>query len=152
VNAARTIRPAETSPPFRAALPIAAITPAAVQARLSYRLRRLIGPGRRMTLVQAAAATGINARTLKAYFEGRACPNVARYGRLLRVFGPEVGIEMATMIGWEPRAANPDLPRTEDLRALRDAIAQAIRAVDIVLAHGSAVSDDAPAPPPATGR
>lgn len=74
--------------------------------------------------------TDINSRTLKAYVDGTACPNVARYGRLLRVFGPEVGIELAQMLGWEPRAKNPHLLQTEDLRALRDAAAQALQTID----------------------
>lgn len=117
---------------FRTAIPVRQITPAVVQARLSSRLRQLIGPGKRMTLLDAAGATGIAPRTLKAYVEGRACPNLARYGRLLRVFGPEVGIELAMMIGWEPRASNPKLPHTEDLRTLRDAIARAIQAIDFI--------------------
>ena len=119
---------------LKRALPIREITPGAVQERLSFRLQHLIGPGKRMTLQQAAVATGISVRTLKAYVEGRACPNLARYGRLLRTFGPEVGIELAIMIGWEPRASNPVLPHSEDLRAVeRDAIAQTVRALDVVL-------------------
>ena len=131
-----------------AALPIREITPKAVQERLSSRLQGLIGPGRRMTLLQAARETGITPRTLRAYVEGRACPNLARYGRLLRVFGPEVGYDLAVMIGWEPRAANPRLPHTEDLRAVRDAIAQTIRALDHVLQHP--VSGGEPAVPRAS--
>lgn len=134
----RAARPAAAQ--LRAPLPVRSITPAEVQARLSHRLRQIIGPGRRTTLAEAARLTGINARTLKAYVAGTACPNVARYGRLLRVFGPEVGIELALMLGWEPRAANPALPQTEDLRALRDSVAQAIRALDLVLAHGDRVT------------
>lgn len=134
----RAARPAAAQ--LRAPLPVRSITPAEVQARLSHRLRQIIGPGRRATLAEAAKLTGINARTLKAYVAGTACPNVARYGRLLRVFGPEVGIELALMLGWEPRAANPTLPQTEDLRALRDSVAQAIRALDLVLTHGDRVS------------
>lgn len=130
----------EATARLRTPLPVRAITPAEVQARLSFRLRQIIGPGKRASLAQAARLTGINARTLKAYVAGTACPNVARYGRLLRVFGPEVGIELAMMLGWEPRAANPTLPQTEDLRALRDAVAQAIRAIDLVLAHGTRVT------------
>jgi hypothetical protein len=127
---------------FRTALPINQITPAAIQARLSYRLRRLIGPGKRMTLAEAASATGIGERTLKAYVEGTACPNLARYGRLLRVFGPEVGIELASMIGWEPRASNARLPHIEDLRALRDVVAEAVRAVDTVMSHTAGVPEE----------
>lgn len=127
---------------LRRALPIRDITPKAVQERLSYRLQKLIGPGKRMTLQQASAATGIAPRTLKAYVEGRACPNLARYGRLLRVLGPEVGIELAIMIGWEPRASNPILPHTEDIRAVRDGIAQTIRALDMVLQNEVSAGDD----------
>lgn len=134
----RATRP--TAAQLRAPLPVRSITPAEVQARLSHRLRQIVGPGRRATLAEAAKLTGINARTLKAYVAGTACPNVARYGRLLRIFGPEVGIELALMLGWEPRAANPTLPQTEDLRALRDSVAQAIRALDLILTHGDRVS------------
>jgi len=135
---------------FRQALPIREITPRAVQERLSHRLQQFIGPGKRMTLQEAAHATGISPRTLKAYVEGRACPNLSRYGRMLRVFGPEVGIELAMMIGWEPRASNPILPHTEDIRAVRDAIAQAIRALDLVLQNDGAASEgDGPGPAPA---
>ncbi|MBL8701795.1 MAG: hypothetical protein JNK67_25660 [Alphaproteobacteria bacterium] len=136
--------PRATAARLRAPVPVRDITPAEVQARLSHRLRQIIGPGRRATLTEAARLTGINARTLKAYVAGTACPNVARYGRLLRVFGPEVGIELALMLGWEPRATNPALPQTEDLRGLRDAVAQAIRAIDLVLAHGARVSRPQP--------
>ena len=134
----RAARPAAAQ--LRAPLPVRSITPAEIQARLSHRLRQIVGPGRRVTLAEAAKLTGINARTLKAYVAGTACPNVARYGRLLRVFGPEVGIELALMLGWEPRATNPTLPQTEDLCALRESIAQAIRALDLVLTHGDRVS------------
>jgi hypothetical protein len=135
---------------LRRALPIRDITPKAVQERLSFRLQHLIGPGKRMTLQEAAVATGISPRTLKAYVEGRACPNLARYGRMLRVLGPEVGIELAMMIGWEPRAANPILPHTEDIRAVRDAIAQTIRALDMVLQNdlnAAASAGETAAPP-----
>jgi len=68
---------------LRAPLPARSITPAEIQVRLSHRLRQIIGPGRRATLAEAASLTGINARTLKAYVAGTACPNVARYRRLL---------------------------------------------------------------------
>jgi len=131
------------------------ITPLAVRERLSFRLRKLIGPGGRMTLAEAAKATDISEATLKAYVEGRACPNLARYGRLLRVFGPEVGMELAMMIGWEPRASNSRLPVTEDLRAVRDVTGQAIGAIDRALSHGVSLSDPSPAPDaarPASGR
>ena len=135
---------------LKRALPIREITPGAVQERLAFRLQHLIGPGKRMTLQQAAVATGISERTLKAYVEGRACPNLARYGRLLRTFGPEVGIELAMMIGWEPRASNPVLPHSEDLRAVRDAIAQTVRALDVVLQSRATASSE-PDGAPATG-
>ena len=124
-----------TAAAYQTPLSVREITPAEIQRRLSFRLRQIIGPGRRMSLGEAARLTDINPRTLKAYVEGTACPNVARYGRLLRVFGPEVGIELAHMLGWEPRASNPDLPQAGDLRDLREAVARAIRAIDQVAAH-----------------
>ncbi len=131
----RNASPRLSSSRFAKPLATRQITPGEVQARLSFRLRRIIGRGKRISLRDAARLTGINARTLKAYVEGTACPNVARYGRLLRVLGPEVGIELALMLGWQPRAANPLLPHTEDLRALRDTIAATLQAIDHVRAN-----------------
>ena len=65
----RAARPAAAQ--LRAPLPVRSITPAEIQARLSHRLRQIVGPGRRVTLAEAAKLTGINARTLKAYAASR---------------------------------------------------------------------------------
>ncbi len=121
---------------FQKPLPIANITPDAVRERLCWRLSRMIGPNRRWSIAEAARLTGINARTMRAYVEGRACPNLARYSRLLRVFGPEVGIEMALILGWEPRAMRGTQPGEILLRELRDGVVQAINAVDHAIAAG----------------
>lgn len=95
------------------------ITTETVIERLSYRLDRLIGPGRRWSLAEAAEATGIDQRTLHSYVSGAACPTLAKYYRLERLIGPELGMELARMLGWEPRhcVAGP-LPH----RALRDVL------------------------------
>lgn len=121
---------------FQKPLPIAGITPDAVRERLCWRLSRMIGPKRRWSIAEAARLTGINARTMRAYVEGRACPNLARYSRLLRVFGPEVGIEMALILGWEPRAMRGTQPGEILLRELRDGVAQALTSVEHALAAG----------------
>src|SRR5262245_59155609 len=102
------------------------ITPKAIKQRLSYRLRQLIGAGKRYSYEEAAALTGIGLRTLRSYVHGTASPNLARYSRLLRAIGPEVGIEMALMLGWEPRAHRQSAPEMKHLRELRDGLAQAI--------------------------
>lgn len=119
---------------FGAPLPVREITPTQIQLRLSSRLRKIIGRAGRVSLAEAARITEIHPRTLKAYVDGTACPNLARYGRLLRVFGPEVGIEMALMLGWEPRAISQRAPQTDDLVALRDAVLQALRVIDLLQA------------------
>lgn len=121
---------------FAAPLPVRDITPAEVQRRLSFRLKQIIGPAGRYGLADAARIADIHPRTLKAYVDGTACPNLARYGRLLRAFGPEAGIELAMMLGWEPRATDRRLPLTDDVRELRESVAQAIRAIDLVVARG----------------
>lgn len=134
---------------FQKPLPIAEITPEAVRERLCWRLSRMIGPKRRWSITEAARLTGINARTMRAYVEGRACPNLARYSRLLRVFGPEVGIEMALILGWEPRAMRGTPPGEILLRELRDGVVQALTAVDHAIAAGGQRLSwvDYPAPP-----
>jgi hypothetical protein len=132
--------PAPSADDLRAAIAVRDITPAEIQKRLSHRLRLLIGEGRRTTLAEAAALTGIDRRTLTAYVEGRACPSIARYGRMLLVFGPEVGIELASMLGWEPRATNRSLPDLDDLRTVRDTLAEAIRAIEVVLSREADLS------------
>ena len=70
------------------ALDVSEITTQAVAERLSRRLRRMIGPGRRWTFGGVAELTGIDERSLRAYAAGTACPNLAKYKRLLSVLGP----------------------------------------------------------------
>jgi len=106
------------------------ITPKVIKQRLSYRLSQLIGPGNRYSYEEAAALTGIGLRTLRSYVHGTASPNLARYSRMLRVFGPEVGIEMALMLGWEPRAHRQTAPDLTHLRELRNGLTQAISALE----------------------
>ena len=93
------------------------ITPEAVKLRLSHSLSRLVGPGRPHSFAETARLTNINERTLRAYVDGSACPNIARYDRLLRVLGPEAGRDLALMLGWTPRAEVSDTP---DISALLD--------------------------------
>ena len=81
------------------ALSVCEITPQAVTARLSRRLRDLIGPGRRWSYVEMSARTLIDVRSLKAYVSGQACPNLAKYKRLVVVMGPEVVIDLNCMLG-----------------------------------------------------
>ncbi len=121
--------------PYQQALRVLEITPAAVKKRLSHRLAQMIGPGRRISFSEAAQLTGIKERTLRAYVDGTACPNLARYERMLRVFGPETGIELAYMLGWEPRGNNRPQPSTAHLAELRNGIAQALAAIEHVLAE-----------------
>ncbi len=111
---------------FRRPLNVEDMTPAAVAARLGYRLQKMIGPGRPWSLVDVSEATGIDRRTLQSYVSGEACPNLTRYHRLGFVLGTQIGVELAYMVGWEPRYSEPlNLPRqlSEELdRKLREAI------------------------------
>lgn len=112
------------------------ITPGEVMRRLSRCLSPFIGPGGSHSFAEAARLTHINERTLRAYVDGTACPNLARYGRLLRVFGPGVGIELALMLGWEPRARIPAPPSLDELITLREGVRNAMRAVEEAAARG----------------
>jgi len=116
----------ETLAEFRRPLVIEAIDAAAVAARLGYRLQKIIGPGRSWALADLSDATGIDRRTLQSYIAGEACPNLTRYHRLGFVLGPQVGVELAYMIGWEPRYRDRlqlPLRQSEALeRSLRNAV------------------------------
>ena len=76
--------------PAKGALQVSEITTEAVTERFSRRLRAMIGPGRRWTFGGVAELTDIDERSLRAYAAGTACPNLAKYKRLLSVLGPEV--------------------------------------------------------------
>lgn len=116
------------------------ITTEAVIERLSYRLDKLIGPGRRWSLAEAAEATGIDARTLHSYITGAACPTLAKYYRLERLIGPELGVELARMLGWEPRHAAPAAVPFNSLRDLLRAIDAARETLDELLDAQEGVS------------
>lgn len=126
-TASRQRKPTQPSP---APLETKQITPEEVKQRLSRSLSQIIGPRRQYSYAEAARLTHINERTLRAYVDGVACPNLARYGRLLRVFGPEVGLELALMLGWEPRAQIAEPPDVAALEALREGMARAVLAVE----------------------
>ena len=119
------------------------ITPLAVRERLSFRLRKLIGPGGRMTLAEAAKATDISEATLKAYAAGTACPNLAKFKRLLLVLGPELGRDIDRMYGWMPRSESSQ-PGAIDLAAFRSELVERLRLLDRMLAE--------PRPAPETDR
>lgn len=107
---------------FVAPLLVEEITTEEVIDRLSYRLSRLIGPGRYWSLADAAAATGIDQRTLHSYIIGAACPTLAKYYRLERLIGPELGVELARMLGWEPRHSASQPIAARDVRAVMRAL------------------------------
>ena len=116
---------ADTIARFRIALRPDRIDSAAVSSRLGYRLHRIIEHDKRCSLTTLVSATGIDRRTLQTYVDGKACPNLARYLRLGHYLGPEIGVELAYMIGWEPRFQQP-LPLMRDqvdalMRSLKDA-------------------------------
>jgi hypothetical protein len=97
-----------------------AITPQAIAARLSFRLKKMLQSGGPWSVARLSDATGISRGVVEAYLAGTACPNLARYFRMERVLGPELGIEFALMLGWEPRfLADRGLSheRLDDLRS-----------------------------------
>lgn len=107
-----------------------AITPAEIKRRLSTSLKRIIGPGCTYSFADAARMAHMNERTLRAYVEGDACPNLAKYCRLLRVFGPEVGFNLALMLGWTPRASDSSGADVKSLIELRQEVLTALTAIE----------------------
>ena len=101
-----------------------------VMQRLSSSLGNIIGPKRTYSYADAARMTQINERTLRAYAEGWACPNLAKYCRLLRVFGADVGRDLALMLGWTPRAMMTPPPDISTLAELRNEISTALAAIE----------------------
>lgn len=109
------------------------ITTEEVTERLSSRLRRMVGPGRRWSYAGVSARTGIDVRTLKAYANGTACPGLARYKRLLAVLGPELSADLNLMQGWLPRSGETP-PEAVDLVQLREVLLDASRKLAAILA------------------
>jgi hypothetical protein len=109
------------------------ITTEAVTRRLSYRLRQLIGPGRRFSLAEVAEATGIDPRTLQSYLQGVACPNLSKYYRLEHLLGPELGVEMARMLGWEPRFAEPQSIPANLIVRMKRMVDDTVEVIDEIL-------------------
>lgn len=119
-----------TQPDHTVPVATKAIDPAEIKRRLSASLSVIIGPGKRYSFAEAARLTQINERTLRAYVDGAACPNLARYCRLLRVFGADVGRDLALMLGWTPRASLSPSPDVSALMELRQEIRTALTAVE----------------------
>jgi hypothetical protein len=127
--------------PTKGALDAREITTAAVTERLSRRLRAMIGPGRRWTFGGVAELTGIDERSLRAYAAGAACPNLAKYKRLLSVLGPELAAEVDVMYGWAPRAVDIP-PGAVDLEALTATLRATLNVVDALLERQEKTSGD----------
>jgi hypothetical protein len=125
------------------ALDVSHITTAEVTRRLSLQLRKMIGPGRRWSYRGVADLTGIDERSLKAYAAGTACPNLAKFKRLLLVLGPELGRDIDRMYGWMPRSESSQ-PGAIDLAAFRSELVERLRLLDRMLAE--------PRPAPETDR
>ena len=119
--------PADTGP-----LAVYEITSAEVAQRLGLQLRRMIGPGRRWSYRGVSLLTGIDIRTLRAYAAGTACPNLAKFKRLLAVLGPELGRDIDRMYGWMPRAEMRQ-PGALDLNALRADLVGRLAVIDRLL-------------------
>lgn len=119
---------------FERRLSMEEITTEEVTERLSSRLRRMVGPGRRWSYTGVSARTGIDVRTLKAYANGTACPSLARYKRMLAVLGPELSADLNLMQGWLPRCDETP-PEAVDLLQLRDVLAHASQKLAAILAE-----------------
>jgi hypothetical protein len=129
------------------ALDASKITTQAVTERLSRRLRRMIGPGRRWTFGGVAELTGIDERSLRAYAAGTACPNLAKYKRLLSVLGAELAAEVDLMHGWAPRALDVP-PGAVDLEALTATLRSTLNVVEALLQQQEEKTNEEPKAPP----
>lgn len=118
-------------------LPLAVrdITSAEVARRLGVQLRKMVGPGRRWSYRGLAKLTGIDTRSLQAYAAGTACPNLAKFKRLLAVLGPELARDIDRMYGWTPREEIRLPPGAIDLETLRARLVATMAALDAMLAR-----------------
>lgn len=119
-------------------LDVREITSTEVSRRLGVQLRKMVGPGRRWSYRGLAKLTGIDTRSLKAYAAGAACPNLAKFKRLLAVLGPELARDIDRMYGWIPREEVRLPPGAVDLERLRAQLVDAVAALDAMLARSNA--------------
>ncbi|MBL8701794.1 MAG: helix-turn-helix transcriptional regulator [Alphaproteobacteria bacterium] len=116
-------------------LAVSAITSAEVARRLGIQLRKMVGPGRRWSYKGLAKLTGIDTRSLQAYAAGTACPNLAKFKRLLAVLGPELARDVDRMYGWMPREEIRLPPGAVDLEKLRGQLVGTLAVLDAMLAR-----------------
>lgn len=116
-------------------LAVADITSAEVARRLGIQLRKMVGPGRRWSYRGLAKLTGIDTRSLQAYAAGSACPNLAKFKRLLAVLGPELARDVDRMYGWMPREEIRLPPGAVDLEKLRGQLVETLAVLDAMLAR-----------------
>lgn len=116
-------------------LAVSEITSAEVARRLGVQLRKMVGPGRRWSYGGLAKLTGIDARSLQAYAAGTACPNLAKFKRLLAVLGPELARDVDRMYGWIPREEIRLPPGAVDLEKLRAQLVETLTVLDAMLAR-----------------
>lgn len=113
------------------------ITPEEMARRLGSKLRKMVGPGRRWSYKGLSQRTGIDLRSLQAYAAGTACPNLAKFKRLLAVLGPELASEIDQMYGWMPREQMRLPPGALDLETLRVKLLQTLASLDTMLAKAA---------------
>src|SRR5262245_17773615 len=117
------------------------ITSEEVARRLGAQLRKMVGPGRRWSYRGLSDLTGIDQRSLQAYASGAACPNLAKFKRLLAVLGPELARDVDRMYGWMPREEVSLPPGALDLAALRDRLATTLATLDDMLTRPQAATE-----------
>ena len=110
------------------------ITSEEVARRLGLQLRKMVGPGRRWSYNGLSQLTGIDQRSLQAYAAGTACPNLAKFKRLLAVLGPELARHIDQMYGWMPREQMRLPPGALDLDKLRAELSATLATLDAMLA------------------
>jgi hypothetical protein len=108
------------------------ITTPEVSRRLASQLRKMVGAGRRWSYRGVSHLTGIDERSLKAYAAGTACPNLAKFKRLLAVLGPELGRDIDRMYGWMARDEFRQ-PGSIDLLKFRSELSEKLLLIDRIL-------------------
>lgn len=110
------------------------ITSAEMARRLGTQLRKMVGPGRRWSYKGLSQLTGIDLRSLQAYAAGSACPNLAKFKRLLAVLGPELARDIDQMYGWMPREQVRLAPGALDLERLRAELSAMLSSLNVMIA------------------
>lgn len=88
-----------------------------VRERIAESLRARIGQGRKFSVAQVAAQSGIGVTTIKGYLGALAEPTLSQFIKLAAVLGPVFASEITAIINFDVIHCSPETVDTIDLLA-----------------------------------